>query len=714
MSLLVPRRMAGSSNGTGGPTPSPASSATTGDDPEKSHMFGAVNVVLLCFIIGLCILASYLIKKFRCYRVPESAAAMVIGIIVGGIARLANPSAEEMEVLSFQPELFFFLLLPPIIFEAGYTLNKKGFFSNFTTIALYAVVGTLISTLVVGFLSYAVASAGWVQLDDHSPMEALLFGALISAVDPVATLSIMGNEDIAADPTLYSLIFGESVLNDAVAIVLFKTIAGFDRPDAGEFTWGTVGGVFGTFIGVSLGSSLLGVAVGLLCSRLMRITRLKDHPKYELTLLFLFSFGCYALAESIAWEGGSMSGIMALFFCGITLSHYNFFNLSEASQGASAYVFETLASISETLVFVYMGTTVFTGSLQYWDVGFIFLSIVFCLLGRALNTFPLSWCANLRRKRKVPLKMQFLIWFAGLRGAIAFALASTMTTKNHHVIVTTTMTIVMLTTFLCGSMTEPLLTRLDLKKQRRTRSIRVDSVDHGHDRLLDSAGGLGSEDDDDDDPNNPYALVNTQDATDGSSRIHIVSRNSNRRVTGLHGFWKRVDNQWMKPVFGGEPPTPFNRNGAGAGGRQGGRDEKSFDGDELNMMAERMGGVNAPHSPGMGSSSSSTGSAAGGGGGGAGQRSSPGGAAGGGDAGLKPRMLTSSMGLASPMSPLGSPKERGPGAAIVPADDTFQLSESRDAASVGVTVEAVALEGAQSHDADDDADSRYRPPHEQS
>jgi sodium/hydrogen exchanger 8 len=64
---------------------------------------------------------------------------------------------------------------------------------------------------------------GWIEIDTSSPLEALLFGALISAVDPVATLSILGNPELNLDPLLYSLVFGESVLNDAVAIVLFNT-----------------------------------------------------------------------------------------------------------------------------------------------------------------------------------------------------------------------------------------------------------------------------------------------------------------------------------------------------------------------------------------------------------------------------------------------------------------------------------------------------------
>ena len=90
----------------------------------------------------------------------------------------------------------------------------------------FAVLGTLVSTFTVGLGLYGLAKAGIITgIDDHDPLQALLFGALISAVDPVATLSIMGRADLNCEPLLYSLVFGESVLNDAVSIVLFKTFA---------------------------------------------------------------------------------------------------------------------------------------------------------------------------------------------------------------------------------------------------------------------------------------------------------------------------------------------------------------------------------------------------------------------------------------------------------------------------------------------------------
>jgi len=101
-------------------------------------------------------------------------------------------------------------------------LVQRRFFQNLSTIILFAVVGTIVSTFLVGSVIYGFSVAGVIPLDSSSPLQSFLFGALISAVDPVATLSIMGHPELQCDPLLYSLVFGESVLNDAVAIVLFK------------------------------------------------------------------------------------------------------------------------------------------------------------------------------------------------------------------------------------------------------------------------------------------------------------------------------------------------------------------------------------------------------------------------------------------------------------------------------------------------------------
>uniref|UniRef100_A0A7S1TVF8 Sodium/hydrogen exchanger n=1 Tax=Phaeomonas parva TaxID=124430 RepID=A0A7S1TVF8_9STRA len=498
----------------------------TPEEAEKQHEIGAVNTMLLVFLLGLCIFLAYMIKKHRFYYVPESAGAMLVGCVVGGLIKAFNPGDEELDFLSFDPEIFYFLLLPPIIFEAGFTLRKKRFFSNLATILMFAVGGTVVSTFVVGFLTFACGKSGIIEIATEDPLEALLFGALISAVDPVATLSIMGSAELNCDPLLYSLVFGESVLNDAVAIVLFRIFSKF-QASGQAFNEASLALVMSEFLGVSIGSVFCGVLIGLICSYVCKHTLISAHPHYEIAILFLFAYGSYALAELVA-----LSGIMSLFFSGITLSHYNSYNLSTTSRITSEVTFKALATVSEFFVYLYMGMGIFTGRYRSWNFTFVFLAIIFCLLGRLFNIFPFSFAANLFRRQRIPLRMQIVIWFAGLRGAIAFALSQNMPADHRDLYTTTTLSIVLFTTVVCGGLTEPLLGKMGMKLQQ------------------------GQAPSDDPDGQTPYeSLVSGRE----NALVRRVSL-ADKVYTGFHGMWRQLDDLYMKPLFGGSTKRRSFRN----------------------------------------------------------------------------------------------------------------------------------------------------------
>ena len=349
-----------------------------------------------------------------------------MGIVAGGMAKLLYPSKAELDFLTLQPEVFFFLFLPPIIFEAGYSLEKTSFFSNFWSISLFAVFGTLISTVVVGYLVYWLGQSGMVTIDTDSPIEALLFGALLSAIDPVATLSIMGNPDLHVNPLLYSLVFGESVLNDAIAVVVFKTLYKYVEHNHHQtFAGQDFLTMFGEFIGICVGSLLVAVLFGLICSFVCKHTFLSKYPEYEIGLMFLCAYGCYSFAESI-----EASGILSIFCCGIILSHYNERNLSSASQLTLHYVLKTLAAMSEFIVYLYVGMGIFTGRVKDYHFVFFLWTSLFCVIGRFFNIFPLSLIANRGRKHVISINMQLVQWFSGLRGAIAFVLVRFVLKKH--------------------------------------------------------------------------------------------------------------------------------------------------------------------------------------------------------------------------------------------------------------------------------------------
>ncbi|TMW57338.1 hypothetical protein Poli38472_003263 [Pythium oligandrum] len=510
---------------------------------EGLHEFGALNTLLFVILLGLCIVCAYLIKEYRFYYLPESGAAILLGVLVGACARLFYPSRKEMEFLRFNKILFYFLLLPPIIFEAGYSVHRKRFFNNFSSILLFAVLGTVVSTFLVGYMTFYAGKWGWIQIDTSSPLEALLFGALISSVDPVATLSILGNPELNLDPLLYSMVFGESVLNDAVSIVLYNTFLKFYESQS-EFTTGAMASLMVEFAFISLGSVVVGVVTGLGCSFMCKNTNIKGYPSYEITLLFLFAYGSYALAEVM-----KLSGIMALFFCGITMAHYNSYNLSKESQVTAEHIFKSFAITSEFFVFVYMGMGFCAGQFGRWDVMFTVLAIIFCLVSRLFNTFPFSWIANLGRTEKIPLKMQVAMWFAGIRGAISFALSQNMPGPNQDVYITTTLSVVVFTTIVFGGLTEPLLKYTQLKRENDMfRRAREEDEEYG----------LLNEDISDHSINHP----SSPGSDDDMGQRYFSAQ---QRKSGLQSFWGRIDERYFKPLFGGSvkqvkrPATPGAR-----------------------------------------------------------------------------------------------------------------------------------------------------------
>lgn len=144
--------------------------------------------------------------------VPESCLLIVVGLVVGGLIKLLGETPPILE-----SKLFFLYLLPPIILDAGYFLPIRPFMENLGTILMFAVVGTLWNSFFIGGLLYGACQIKGTNLETVTLLPCLLFSAIISAVDPVAVLAVF--EEIHINELLHILVFGESLLNDAVTVV---------------------------------------------------------------------------------------------------------------------------------------------------------------------------------------------------------------------------------------------------------------------------------------------------------------------------------------------------------------------------------------------------------------------------------------------------------------------------------------------------------------
>ena len=211
-------------------------------------------------------------------------------------------------------------------------------------------------------------------------------------------------KDLHVDAMLNGLVLGESLLNDAVAIVLCSAIEEYAKVslkggdvfevDALLFT------VF-EFFAIVFGSIGLGAFLGMLTAIVTKFTRLRDFPLLETSLFTLMSYSSYLFAEISA-----MSGIISVLFCGIFQAHYTFHNLSTESKLRTRQLFETLNFLAENFIFSYLGVSMFTFSRHNFNLIFIVGAFFSIGVGRAANIYPLSLLVNVGRHKKIPANVR--------------------------------------------------------------------------------------------------------------------------------------------------------------------------------------------------------------------------------------------------------------------------------------------------------------------
>ncbi|XP_039600656.1 sodium/hydrogen exchanger 7 isoform X1 [Polypterus senegalus] len=489
----------------------------TEKEAEESHRQDSVNLLTFILLLTLTILTIWLFKHRRVRFLHETGLAMIYGLLVGVILRYGIPSTsyhnktppscslkerpvptlllnvgnkffeytlkgeinsreihnvEQNDMLrkvTFDPEVFFNILLPPIIFHAGYSLKKRHFFRNLGSILAYAFFGTAVSCFVIGNLMYGVVKLMQVAgqlMDKFYYTDCLFFGAIISATDPVTVLAIFN--ELHADVDLYALLFGESVLNDAVAIVLSSSIVAYQP--TGENSHSFDAAAFfksvGVFLGIFSGSFAMGAVTGVVTALVTKFTKLHCFPLLETALFFLMSWSTFLLAEACGF-----TGVVAVLFCGITQAHYTYNNLSSESTNRTKQLFEVLHFLAENFIFSYMGLALFTFQNHIFSPIFIVGAFLAIFIGRACNIYPLSFLLNLGRRHKIGWNFQHMMMFAGLRGAMAFALAIRDTaTYARQMMFTTTLLIVFFTVWVFGGGTTPMLSWLHIRVGDHTLS----------------------------------------------------------------------------------------------------------------------------------------------------------------------------------------------------------------------------------------------------
>lgn len=309
--------------------------------------------------------------------------------------------------LTLTRNLIFEVLLPPLLFEGALSLPRQALKRDAWPIALLATGGVGIAVLVLAAgMKWA---AGW-------PWgAALILGALLAATDPVSVLALF--KEARIEGRLRHVMEAESLLNDGVAAVVFSLAVAAAATHAGA---GLGALHWGGLAWLALGGVLIGATAGLAA---IALTWRTTDPLVETTLTMVAAYGAFALAE---WGHGS--GVLATVTAGLVMGnagmmrHEEMGALSARGREVVTAFWEFVAFAANSLVFLLIGVRLAHISFAALGLGALTLAVVLTLLGRALSVYGL--CAVFARTRlRVDLRHQHALFWGGLRGALALALA---------------------------------------------------------------------------------------------------------------------------------------------------------------------------------------------------------------------------------------------------------------------------------------------------
>jgi CPA1 family monovalent cation:H+ antiporter len=370
--------------------------------------------VILLFVATL---SSVVFKRLK---IPYTIGLVFVGIVFYNVCG-AVPELQQFQHLRLNYDLIMFALLPSLIFSAAINIDSKLLFKNLNPTFLLAGPGLVVATLITSAIMYY-----------FTPLDlagSLLFGALISATDPVAVISLF--ELVGAPKRLRILVDGESLFNDATAIVMFTLMHKVVLAGS-MFTIFTLSYAVYDFIFIFFGGLLVGVVTGYIMAQILLF--IKDDPMVEIALSAIVAYTAFIFAEKIL----EVSGVMACLGAGMVISHYSSSRFTAKTKAYLKQFWQFISFIANSYIFILLG---FTEKFYLFSEQITDFSILKCIvwgiiaiqLSRAIVVFGICPFIGLRDKnKKIDWKYQTLIFWGGLRGAVPLALVFSLPENLPH------------------------------------------------------------------------------------------------------------------------------------------------------------------------------------------------------------------------------------------------------------------------------------------
>jgi len=374
--------------------------------------YTTLAVAIFLLIVGLVV--GHEAHQRTC-RVPANVILMVVSCGIASLVRFVHESDPLSGLTTFDASFFFSVVLPPILFTTGFNLKLAHFRNSVLSVIVLAFLGTLLSGVLTAYTLFGVTSN--LQTFHLTLLECALLASIVSATDPVSVAPLF---DAGRAPRhIYALVLGESALNDVVSVVAFRLILNL-YVNQGDVALGqTVRTACGMFFGAVGIAILVSAAVTLIARRHARTSG----PQTVMFAQFiLWPYLCYATCECLG-----CSGIVGILVCGIFIARYALPQLPTDFADSVSVAYQALADTMECFVAIYFGMALstFTDVVAPHIFGFAALAALTVLFTRAvvIGTLctTLNWC---RRTERYSCRWQSVLWAAGMRGSIAFALVS--------------------------------------------------------------------------------------------------------------------------------------------------------------------------------------------------------------------------------------------------------------------------------------------------